>query len=160
MPEQGKQLRTMEVVDYLTMGGLEYGPTVPRQGKRGGNGSTKVLIVDDDASVRRVAAMILKTRGYKVIEADSGFDGLERFAEHHGTIDLVLSDIVMPQMTGPEMIEKMLAVDPFVPVMLMTGCAMDSKLPEAIPVLPKPFTPATLLQAVSARLDRRAPALN
>ncbi len=78
----------------------------------GNSRSKKILLVDDDAMVRRMTATILKSDGYEVIEASSGAEGLERFAEHQTTIGLVVSDAVMPQMTGPEMIEKILVDDP------------------------------------------------
>ena len=118
-----------------------------------------VLVVDDDPAVRRVIAMILKQHGYSVIEADCGWKGLERFAEHRNTIELVLSDVVMPQMSGVEMIQRILAVDPSVTVMLMTGCAMDARLSEGVPVISKPFTQVTLIQAIGACLASRvAPA--
>jgi CheY-like chemotaxis protein len=171
MSDQGKQLHTIPAVAYPPMGGFELSPMGPWvdsnppvstwQGKGNGNkGPKTVLVVDDDASVRRLTATVLETYGYNVIEADSGFEGLERFAEHHGTIDLVLTDIVMPHMTGPEMIETILAMDPSFPVMLMSGCAMGLKVPEAIPILPKPFTAGVLLQASRARLDSRTAAIN
>jgi CheY-like chemotaxis protein len=171
MSDQGKQLHTIPAVAYPPMGGFELSPVDPWvdlshpmstwQGKGKGNqGPKTILVVDDDATVRRLTATILRNQGQTVIEADCGLEGLERFAEHHGKIDLVFSDIVMPQMTGTEMIEKIMALDASVPVMLMTGCAIGIKVPEGIPILPKPFTAVVLLQAIRARLESHAAAIN
>ncbi len=119
----------------------------------GNTGRNGILLVDDDASVRGLAATILKHHGYNVIEADSGITGVNCFAEHHSIIGLVVSDIMMPHMTGPEMVDKILALDSSVAVMFMTGCAIGSDLPESVAVLAKPFTPGALLQAVRICLN-------
>ena len=161
MLDQGKR----SVVAYQPIGGFMPSPMgwvnsehPPSRTKS--TGRKTILVVDDDASVRRLTATILKTNGYGVIEADCGLEGLGRFAEHQSNVDLVLSDVLMPNMTGPEMVEKIQALDPSALVMLMTGCHMGLKIQEAIPVLPKPFTPTTLLQAVRARLDSHAAVLS
>jgi CheY-like chemotaxis protein len=165
MFDQGKQFGTMAAVDYQPMGGFAPSP-VPwvnlnhRPSGSKGMGPQTILVVDDDASVPRLTATILKINGYGVIEADCGLEGLGRFAEHQSDVDLVLSDVVMPHMTGLEMVEKIHALDPSALVMLMSGCSIGLKVEEAIPVLPKPFTPTALLQAIRARLDSHAAALN
>jgi CheY-like chemotaxis protein len=153
------------------MGGFERSPVDPwvdlshpmstSQGKGNRNqGPKTLLVVDDDATVRRLTATILRKQGHPVIEADGGLEGLERFAEHHRKIDFVLSDIVMPHMTGTEMIEAILALDASVPVMLMTGCAIGIKVPEGIPILSKPFTAGVLLQVIRARIESHASTTN
>ncbi|HTS67045.1 MAG TPA: response regulator [Candidatus Acidoferrales bacterium] len=112
-----------------------------------------VLVVDDEPAVRRLTATVLRRHGYDVIEADCGAQGLERFAECRRQVSLVLSDIVMPRMSGPEMVGRILALDPSVPVLFMTGHAADSGLPPQGPVLSKPFTPAALVQTISSRIS-------
>jgi two-component system cell cycle sensor histidine kinase/response regulator CckA len=117
--------------------------------------STTVLLVDDEPAVRRLTATVLRRNGFGVIEADSGVQGLERFNEHMGEVALVLSDVLMPRMSGPEMVGRILAVDPSVPVLFMTGHVGCADLPDSAPVLPKPFTPAKLVQTISDTISRR-----
>jgi len=154
----------MSAVDYRLMGGFPPSPVpwvnLDHLASTSKGAPKTILVVDDDSMVRRLTATILKTNGYGVIEADCGLEGLERFAEHQSYVDLVLSDVVMPHMTGPEMVEKIQAIDPSALVMLMTGCDMGLKIQEAIPLLPKPFTATALLQAIRARLDSHAAAPN
>ncbi len=114
-----------------------------------------ILIVDDDPMVLRMTGAILKNHGFKVVEANSGEEGLKRFTEHHTTVGLVLTDVVMPSMTGPEMIERILALDPTVPVLFMSGCTGVLRLPEAARRLSKPFAPEALIQSVRACLHSR-----
>src|SRR5437016_1492525 len=111
-------------------------------------GNETILVVDDDSAVLRLAAAMLQRHGYSVLEANGGTQGLECFAQHHKEISLILSDIDMPQMTGTEMIRQIRNLHPSVPVMVMTGCSADAPLPQAVPVLPKPFTSKMLLQGV------------
>jgi len=161
MSDEGKQVHTIPAAVYPLLD--QPWMNADRQRSIGDTGRRPgwhtILVVDDDPAVRRLTATILKSQGYGVIEAGSGMDGLKCFADHHNTVDLVLSDVLMPNMTGTEMIERILAVDPSVPVMLMTGWAKDSALPEGVPVLSKPFTPGALLQALQACLHTDAPAL-
>lgn len=111
-----------------------------------------ILVVDDDVTVRRLAARMLQQHGFCVIEADCGSAGLESFTTHHKKVDLVLSDVVMPKMSGTEMIEQILTIDPSVRVLLMTGFAVEAMLPKAVPIVSKPFTSDSLVQSVKACL--------
>jgi two-component system cell cycle sensor histidine kinase/response regulator CckA len=117
----------------------------------------KILVVDDDAIVRRVVAMTLGRHCFQVHQADSGEDGLKSFFEHREDLSMVLTDIVMPGMSGPQMVERILATDPAICVMFMTGTATDNRLsPEsarAHKLIHKPFTPASLLENVHAVLE-------
>jgi two-component system cell cycle sensor histidine kinase/response regulator CckA len=107
-------------------------------------------------AVRQLVAALLQQSGYIVIEADSGPKGLACFAEDGGSVDLVLSDIAMPDMSGPEMDQEILRIDPSVRVMFMTGYFAGVKLADGaqneFPVLQKPFTPEVLLRSVRQRL--------
>ena len=71
-----------------------------------------ILVVDDDPIVRRFVSTTLQRNGFAVLEAASGKDGLERFAEHRDALALILTDIMMPGMSGPEMIERIRAIHP------------------------------------------------
>lgn len=119
------------------------------------SGSKTILIVDDDSAIRRLTATLLERHGYTVIEAESGSQGLERFTQYRNEVSLILSDVVMPRMLGTKMIQLILALDPSVPVLLMTGYAADADLPQSVPVLSKPFTAAMLVQTVSVAIAGR-----
>jgi two-component system, cell cycle sensor histidine kinase and response regulator CckA len=107
-------------------------------------GGRAVLVVDDDKGVRRLTARMLRSDGYRVLEADSGADALRMLEEDPG-IDLVLTDIVMPGMDGFELADRATGRLPGLRVMLMTGHApqltallQDRDL--VLPLLLKPFT--------------------
>src|SRR6267154_87028 len=91
-----------------------------------------ILVVDDDEQVRHLAANILQKHGYSVIEAGSGSDGLERFSKHHNEVDLVLSDVMMPEMSGTEMVQRILTIKPAMRVLMMSGYAVEPILPKAV----------------------------
>jgi PAS domain S-box-containing protein len=121
-------------------------------------GSETLLLVEDEDSVRRLAAKILAREGYTVLEASNGLEALEVASRHTSRIDLVVSDVVMPLMSGAELIDRLHVVRPGVPVLLMSGYTGDalSRLnldQQAERFLEKPFTPAALATKVRALLD-------
>jgi CheY-like chemotaxis protein len=83
-----------------------------------------ILVVDDNTAVRQLVAALLQQNGYSVIEADCGPKGLACFAAEHGCVDFVLSDIVMPDMSGPEMVQEILRIEPSMRVMFMPTLQM------------------------------------
>lgn len=108
-----------------------------------------VLLVEDEAMVRALAARTLRSRGYEVVEAEDGLDGLRALEARAGGFDAVVSDVVMPHMTGTELAEAIRDRWPELPVLLMTGYADDLALlgarsADAPPLLSKPFTPSQL----------------
>jgi two-component system cell cycle sensor histidine kinase/response regulator CckA len=121
-------------------------------------GSETILVVDDETMVRRVATRSLERYGYNVYGASSGLRGWECFREHPDEIDLVLTDVVMPAMTGPEMVQKILGDKPAVKVLFMTGYGREFTLParseKRFAVVHKPFTAAGLVQAVRECLSQ------
>src|SRR4051794_20243812 len=74
-----------------------------------------ILVVDDDAIILRFVGITLKRQGYAVHQANSGDEGLQYFTDHGGGIAMVLTDVIMPGMSGPQMIERILAVQPDLP---------------------------------------------
>ena len=84
-------------------------------------GSGTVLLVDDDPTVRAVASQILERRGFTVIPAADGAEGLQRFVRERASIILALVDLAMPQMGGDELIHAIRALDPEFPIILMSG---------------------------------------
>jgi CheY-like chemotaxis protein len=117
-----------------------------------------ILVVDDEAPVRTVVAQILARAGHSVDQASDGMDALALSA--HNRWDLIISDVTMPGLDGPSLIEQLRARSVDTPVVLMTGRVDNDGLAHAqgsdsISVLAKPFDRATLLAAVGAALDRK-----
>ncbi|MFO0674513.1 MAG: PAS domain-containing protein [Polyangiaceae bacterium] len=89
-------------------------------------GQGQVLLVEDEVSVRRVARGILTRLGYDVIEAAHPMEALALEAQHPGTIDLLVTDMVMPYMGGPELAQRLLRARPDMRVLFMSGYAEDA----------------------------------
>jgi CheY-like chemotaxis protein len=121
-------------------------------------GSETVLLVEDDPSVRGLAAAILRERGYTVVEAVNGEEGLRAARQHHGKIDLLFTDVVMPVMGGKEMAEALRASHPDTKVLFTSGYTEDAMghhgvLRPDIAFLQKPYLTATLVRKVRQVLD-------
>lgn len=120
-------------------------------------GSETILLVDDELSLRDLAASVLRRQGYWVLEASSGFEALGIAAREPGPIHLLLTDVVMPGMTGAGLARRWLTTRPGTSVLFMSGFTDD---PESLGLGPesdfiaKPFTPSALLGRVRALLDR------
>jgi len=122
-------------------------------------GRETVLLAEDDPAVRDVTSEILAQRGYRVLRAPDGQSALEIARSHAGEIPLLVTDIVMPGMTGPELATALQAERPGVRVLYMSGYTDDSVvrhgvLAEGMPYLQKPFTPDALARKVRELLDR------
>ena len=118
---------------------------------------TSILVIDDDAVVREVIAEMLRNAGHEVVEADTAAEALELFMDEE--ICLVVSDIVMPDLSGLELLEAMRLHRPNLPVVLVTGANTRDNLREALTrgadgLVAKPFTQAELCGAVKTALDR------
>jgi two-component system, cell cycle sensor histidine kinase and response regulator CckA len=121
-------------------------------------GSETILLVEDDDQVRVVARGILRRNGYSVVEARSAGEALLHSEKHPGTIQLLLSDVVMPQMSGPELANRLSSARPDMKVLCMSGCTDDSAVRQGIlaahiAYLQKPFTPDALTTRVREVLD-------
>lgn len=119
--------------------------------------SARVLLTEDDASVRLLARTVLRRRGYTVLEASSGEEALDLFDEVHGAIDLLITDAILPGMNGRVLAERLLARAPGLRVLYISGYADTELLPkgvleEEITLVQKPFTPDELLEAVAGML--------
>jgi len=118
---------------------------------RAGSG-VSVLVVDDESAVRRFAVRVLQREGYEVLEAADGHEALEMIRAGQVTVDLIVSDIVMPRVNGVELMQAVAESHPEVPVVLMSGYATAalSELGIATPcsILPKPFPAERLLAEV------------
>jgi CheY-like chemotaxis protein len=125
------------------------------------SGTETVLLVEDEPQVRAVAARALRSAGYRVLEATNGRDGVQVARRERDTIDLIVSDVVMPEMGGKEMVELARQFLPSVAVLFVSGYTagnfpMPSDDPSANMFLQKPFTPQELLAMVRQVLDRQA----
>lgn len=119
-----------------------------------------VLLVEDEAPVRRSVARIITDGGYRVEEAETPERALELCADAGRHFDLVLSDVVMPSMSGPKLVERLHLIRPDLGVILMSGYPEDVKrrhgFNEDWPCLSKPFTPAELLHCVGQIVQERS----
>jgi PAS domain S-box-containing protein len=124
------------------------------------SGSETILVVDDNVPLRIVTVRILEQAGYRVLQAALAAEATERFRELDGAVDILLTDVIMPGMSGPELAARLVSELPTLRVIYMSGYADD--LPEihgvVIPnsdFLQKPFTPRVLLEHVRRSLDER-----
>jgi two-component system cell cycle sensor histidine kinase/response regulator CckA len=125
------------------------------------SGAGRILFVEDEDAVRGVAAKLLRARGYEVIEAASGEEALELAEFHAGKIDLMISDVVMPGMQGPDLLKQARAYLAGAPVMFISGYAESefSDLLEGetnVSFLPKPIDIKTLAERVKQELQKAA----
>ena len=117
-----------------------------------------MLLVEDDAAVRGLVRRMLTRAGYTVLEAAHGAEALRLADRHEGRIDLVVTDIVMPEMSGRTVAEALAAGRPGARVLFMSGYTDDEilrrgLLTPGVAFLEKPFTAERLLEAVRGVLD-------
>jgi PAS domain S-box-containing protein len=120
-------------------------------------GTGTILVVDDEELVRTTYRHMLEGLGYQVRMAGNGQEAVDRFLAEHGTIDLVILDMVMPVMGGRQALARMRAIDPQVPVLLASGYADTSEFNGTTALAPagflrKPFRSAELSQAIAQAL--------
>ena len=112
-----------------------------------------VLVVDDDAGIRKIVGMILKQNGHDVLWASNGLEALMVYSSYRARLDLVLTDVDMPQMNGLELAARIRARDPSKKILLMSGRPLDHvEGPDKCPLLSKPFGPDQLIAALGAVL--------
>jgi CheY-like chemotaxis protein len=117
-------------------------------------GTETVLLAEDEDAVRRLTKRILGQAGYTVLEAPTGAEALRIAEQHGGAIQLVLTDLVMPGMSGRDLARSLLALRPGLRVVFMSGYFQESIGGEhARHFVPKPFTQEDLLRRVREALD-------
>jgi len=124
-------------------------------------GSETILVVDDRAEIRDLIADILESHGFHVLTAADGQEALKQDCEYAGRIDLLLTDVVMPGMTGRQIAERFLDRHPGIKVLYTSGYSGDAiasreLLDPEMTYLPKPFTPDLLLRKMRQVLGTRA----
>jgi PAS domain S-box-containing protein len=123
-------------------------------------GSETILVVEDEEVVRALACRGLRQQGYTVLEARHGLEALDRIEREGTPIDLVISDVVMPELSGRELGMRLAALRPELPVLYMSGYTGDDViqrglLEPGVPFQQKPFTPEGLARKVREMLDAR-----
>jgi two-component system cell cycle sensor histidine kinase/response regulator CckA len=119
--------------------------------------SETVLLVEDDRAVRAVVNSVLRRHGYAVLEAGGPEEALSAAQQHAGAIDLVLSDVIMPEMNGPEMVTLLAERHPEAQAIFLSGYSGDTLVREGLlgseaRLVQKPVATRDLLQAVRAAL--------
>jgi len=140
-----------------------YFPPAPTEAITGASdrdrrGRETLLIVEDDPAVRNLVASSLRREGYQLLLASSAEHALEIVESHQGTIDLLVTDAVMPGRSGIDLVREMTTRQPALPVILISGYTEETlpirELSKAITLLQKPFTPRDLRHRIRAILDR------
>ena len=142
-PSADHKIGLTSKVDVEAVGPKRYGNTI--------------LLVEDDEIMRRLTRQLLQEHGYTVVEADDGKSALEVLESHQGPIDLLLTDVVMRRMSGPELAERLSASHPTLKVVYMsgyTGELMTNRevLKAGVTLLEKPFTRTALLNTIHTTL--------
>jgi signal transduction histidine kinase len=147
---------------YLPVSSQLASERIPEEESQILGGNETIFLVEDDAAVRGTARHILRRYGYKVIEAISGAEALKRWSELQGKVDLVLTDIVMPDgVTGRELADQLRAQQPDLKVIFTSGYTVDSdpaktEFREGINFLQKPYPIRALAKVVRDCLDGKS----
>ncbi|MGO9118404.1 MAG: PAS domain S-box protein [Desulfomonilaceae bacterium] len=121
-------------------------------------GTETVLLVDDEDFVRELGARILTKHGYTVLQAVNGREGLDLFKKERSQISLVVLDLIMPEMGGPECLKELLKIDPKMKILIASGFSADASVKETIQIgakgfVNKPFRVKEILRDVRRVLD-------
>jgi len=125
-------------------------------------GSETILVVEDEAGVRELAGDFLRAHGYAVLEAKDGIEALEIAARHEGTIHMILTDMIMPRMSGAELVTRLQAIRPEIKAAFMTGYAEYATSGSETPsnqqssILQKPFSSTSLADLIRSVLAGKA----
>ena len=122
------------------------------------SGTETILLVEDDAQLRALARLILQANGYTVLEACHGKEAIQVCERHSGPIHLMMTDVVMPEMGGPEAAGRLSSLRSDLKVLFLSGYADEAvhrhgMLAPSAAFLPKPFTPDGLARKVREVLD-------
>lgn len=149
--EEGAAIETAQEAGAAPEEGKKRPSGLPR-------GTETILLVEDEQMVLRLTRQVLEMQGYCLLEASNGREAIEICREYNGTIDLVITDVIMPQMGGRELAEKLSPLLPNAKVLYMSGytdeaIAHHGVLDENICFLPKPFGLSVLVEKVREVLD-------
>jgi DNA-binding NtrC family response regulator len=121
-------------------------------------GTETILVAEDEDGVRSLTREVLEKYGYTVLEAANGEEALKVADRHHGPLHLLLSDVVMPRMGGPELAQELVARRPEVKVLYMSGytdhpMVRRGVVNAGVAFLQKPFTPTVLVSRIREVLE-------
>ncbi|CCK82154.1 response regulator [Desulfobacula toluolica] len=127
------------------------------------SGTETILIVDDNKQTRETIRAMLEKCGYNIIDADSSLKAIEIFKSCDKPVHLVLADVVMPEINGPEMVKKLLDMQSDIPVVFMSGYAAGDIIHDDVfkvlcskaPFIEKPFTFAEICLVIRQQLDKK-----
>ena len=145
----------------------EHGPIIApaesaaQRGASTGGAKPTILVVEDEEAIRRVMRRVLEASGYDVIEAEDGESALAAITRHGGALALMITDMMLPGMTGGELVAQLRQIQPTVPVVLTSGYSADFALErvgigEGVVFLGKPFALDELVRTVRAVVPRTA----
>ena len=144
---------------YLASAQVAYDPVAKDERPGSVYGQETILLVEDEEAVREIVSRILRGQGYDVVPCSSGADALEYFKMNTNSIDLLLTDVVMPKMSGKELSDKATAIHGDLKTLFMSGytdalIAQRGVLTSDEDLLGKPFNPDELLISVRSMLDK------
>jgi signal transduction histidine kinase/ActR/RegA family two-component response regulator len=148
-----------DVTIYLPLANARPVARTQKASQKISGGSETILLVEDSLQVRDLARLMLTSIGYRVLEADNGSSALEIFRQHHASIDLVLMDVVMPELGGRDTLTQMRAIKADVRALFTSGyssSAMHTKfiVDDGLNFIPKPYSPNELRIKVRKVLDQ------
>jgi DNA-binding response OmpR family regulator len=122
------------------------------------SGTETLLIVENEAAIRNLLQMALQKNGYRVLTAESGREALDLVNAHSGPIHLLITDVMMPDIDGPELVRRLSTLRPDTRTLFMSGYMDDAlgeqgALPSNVNFIQKPFSPRTIAQRVREILD-------
>jgi two-component system cell cycle sensor histidine kinase/response regulator CckA len=116
-----------------------------------------VLVVDDEPTLRKLMQLVLEREGFRVLTAQNGYDAMDVSKSHVGAIDVLVSDVMMPGMDGPTLVDELRETDPNLPVLFVTGSweRVPVHRDEPFPIIEKPFSPGNLVLTIRKLLAQR-----
>lgn len=137
----------------------EHSPSTPASA-RPLTGAETVLLVEDNEAVRSLVQQVLQRYGYATLAAQNPHDALAICEAHPGSVDLLITDVIMPQLNGPELAQRLMALRPEMQVLYMSGHTARAlgayNITPETPFLQKPFTPKVFVSKVREVLDTRS----